>query len=319
MRRRRPNTAFTLIELLVVISIIGILLAILLPVVGSIKKRARATDSLAQIAQLEALITAYHADFNAYPGPIPNAALRRADNSAATPTFITPATLADKITMSENLYLALQGGLKLTNPGVAVPIIAYDVNLAGKGPQSLGPIPKQYPPYGDNANVSKGKFVDDSGATADDTDVPEYVDRFPYPLPILYLRARAGVPSLGGTVVTTTAVISTASSAQYDQTQVTPYTGPAAGPWIGEGKENDGEPRLPAYQSNDPQYYHHGFNNAPAPLATLATEYPYNINAALKNPTFTDTPKQKDRFILISPGIDRIYGTKDDITNFGGY
>ena len=28
-------------------------------------------------------------------------------------------------------------------------------------------------------------------------------------------------------------------------------------------------------------------------------------------------PRQKDSYILISPGADRVYGTADDITNFG--
>jgi hypothetical protein len=40
----------------------------------------------------------------------------------------------------------------------------------------------------------------------------------------------------------------------------------------------------------------------------------YSNTSAARN----DVPFQKDGFILISAGPDRIYGTKDDITNFGG-
>ena len=40
------------------------------------------------------------------------------------------------------------------------------------------------------------------------------------------------------------------------------------------------------------------------------------VAAYFNHPTLPNTPKQKDRFILISPGRDRKYGTGDDITNF---
>jgi hypothetical protein len=53
--------------------------------------------------------------------------------------------------------------------------------------------------------------------------------------------------------------------------------------------------------------------------------FPYFRDPALSNaqpPTGTGHPgphvaRQKDRFILISAGPDRVYGTSDDITNFG--
>jgi hypothetical protein len=46
--------------------------------------------------------------------------------------------------------------------------------------------------------------------------------------------------------------------------------------------------------------------------------YPYFTNSALTDPaTNVRTAKQKDRFILISAGKDRVYGTDDDITSFG--
>ena len=39
-------------------------------------------------------------------------------------------------------------------------------------------------------------------------------------------------------------------------------------------------------------------------------------NAYFSHPSMPNTPKQNDRFILISPGKDRKYCTGDDITNF---
>lgn len=45
--------------------------------------------------------------------------------------------------------------------------------------------------------------------------------------------------------------------------------------------------------------------------------YPYDLYPYLTNPTIANTPRNKDGYILISAGPDRIYGTDDDICNFG--
>ena len=330
--KRNPTpsrAAFTLVELLVVIGIIVVLMGILLPVIGRVRKQAQAANTRNQIAQLSSLIQAYHGDFKAYPGPIPNTQLR----GAGTNNITTPTGIDTQITMAENLYLGLMGGLE---PGATAGTFAYDKSIAGLGPRWLGTTPKKLPPYGDNTDITKrdkldeeGDFVDEAANCAD-SRIPEYLDRFPERMPILYLRARAGVVTAPGAAVVEATPASPAT-AQYDLTQVSPYTNPVGGPppgYIGVGKDDDGVPRKnpDITDTSSSEYYHHGFRTADAPVATATTDptstgyaYPYNINAALRHPTIANTPKQKDGYILISAGIDRIYGTQDDITNFGQY
>ena len=67
---------FTLIELLVVMAIIGILAALLLPVLEKAKKRARIVVTQGVIKELEAALRSYHDDMTEFP---------REDN-ANTPT-----------------------------------------------------------------------------------------------------------------------------------------------------------------------------------------------------------------------------------------
>jgi prepilin-type N-terminal cleavage/methylation domain-containing protein len=60
-------SAFTLIELLVVIAIMGVLAALLLPVVAAVKKHQYIYNTQTQMAQLETAIDRYKAAYGFYP------------------------------------------------------------------------------------------------------------------------------------------------------------------------------------------------------------------------------------------------------------
>ena len=61
------SRAFTLIELLTVIAIIGVLAALLFPVVGSIKRQQYIRNAQAEMEQLETAIERYKAAYGFYP------------------------------------------------------------------------------------------------------------------------------------------------------------------------------------------------------------------------------------------------------------
>ena len=62
-----PRPAFTLIELLVVIAIMGVLAALIFPVLGEVKKRQYINHAQAEMAQLETAIERYKAAYGFYP------------------------------------------------------------------------------------------------------------------------------------------------------------------------------------------------------------------------------------------------------------
>lgn len=132
--RTKPPAAFTLIELLTVVAIIGILAAILIPVVGRVRQSARETQNLSNLRQVGMLCTLYAADnrgyfpvgyqssgpqaganwrgfLNAYilPGASPTAqanAMRRLLNS---PTATIPNDTASGAHYSLNAYISPDG------------------------------------------------------------------------------------------------------------------------------------------------------------------------------------------------------------------
>jgi hypothetical protein len=239
--------------------------------------------------------------------------------------------------MSENLVLGLLGGLH--QDATIKTQLDYDPSAVGSGPTSLNTVglPKRYPAYIDakqlswqiGANGKSGHYFDAAGS-ANDSIIPEFVDRFADPMPILYMRAKVGSNPAASTVsagtftnyynpivtndlsevnATDTGGNYLIRQGQYDISQISAYTSST----IGVGRNQ--KVQFPG---------NHGLQMLPWANPSLAPTAPTGPNAQLTlydaYPYFTGsagTPREKDAYILISAGADRVYGTADDITNFG--
>jgi hypothetical protein len=220
--------------------------------------------------------------------------------------------------------------------------------ISGHGPTSPNRAgsQKQYSAYieprsifleGSLPGIAKtGKYSDDSGS-AQDTVVPEFLDRFASPMPILYLRARTGAPQvlpsatgygkdLNGVMTDNNLAGPTppVRAGQYDISQILAYTGPdASGHYIGVGKSIKGGEYKPNSTGNPPgPIGSHGLrtvntNKVMEKSDTANYQYPYDAFPYFTNPAIPNSARQKDSYILISAGPDRVYGTSDDIANFG--
>ncbi len=223
---RADRSAFTLVELLVVIGILIILMGLLLPVISHVRIAVYKTDTQNEIDQIASACNQYYATFNAYPGPFSNDQLET--NSNRLPLFFletynntnntfsapTPAL----VTGSENLVLGLMGGLRAGDQANRWALSPTEVGL---GPLSLNPAsPSRTPAFFPNGStyllwcqktglaagnpvvqstsyqpayynfLITSRFTDQAQNKANDTCIPEFVDRFPVPgpMPILYLR-----------------------------------------------------------------------------------------------------------------------------------
>jgi prepilin-type N-terminal cleavage/methylation domain-containing protein len=163
-------------------------------------------------------------------------------------------TSAQNITSSENLVLGLLGGLRLNSTaGANLNDPVFSPSEVGQGPLSLNPAnPRRYGAYLSSTSMllwcsnvggqaiqssqmpgsiaTLTNFTDQSGvAQASDCMIPEFVDTFPNPMPILYLRARTGAKGIISDGVMKD-FINTANVAeyQYDLRQISAYTCPNA-------------------------------------------------------------------------------------------
>jgi prepilin-type N-terminal cleavage/methylation domain-containing protein len=301
---RRVRAGFTMIELLTVVGIIVVLIAILLPVVASVQRKAREADTSQEINRLATAAQNYYNDYRAYPGPVPDTKIAGFNGVAAPPGLnITGVTV---VTASENFLLGILGGLKNSAQTAVSPQIAYDLTLVGKGPQSLNPLtPKQSVPYADfnpaelpPKDAITGAYSDYKtmapalvAPTMADSVIPEFFDHFATPKPIIYVRARVGQTQ-----------IVDSTNAQYYSGEMFPY-------WVVLGT-GGAVSTFPTYEP--------GINKkgAGTDYSSGVNQVWYNTaNDLFKHPTIGDgvTPRNKDTFILISAGADGIWGTKDDI------
>ena len=341
---RRPSPArparalgFTLIELLVTIIIIVVLIGILIPTVSKVRSSAQAAVTKQQIASIMGAIERFHQEQGHYPGPLNENDLEAGIKGCTPPNIqnVLDANGANgnpKITSSENLLLGLVGGLKWVTTGNQTQL-TFDRNMVGKGMVSMNPgQPKKYQPYLElpSAQISQGHYADNAFPQgADDTNIPEILDTFPNPMPILYLRARVGA---GGIILDDRnqwAPNGSGPGVQYYLTDMLAYTSLP----IGEGKRirpsdyvnvttppgNALPHGLQSVQINGASTIHKSENGQTINGKQMTYFYPYDAYGYFVSPSdpARTTPRSKDTFILISAGVDRIYGTDDDICSFG--
>jgi prepilin-type N-terminal cleavage/methylation domain-containing protein len=300
MKQDLRKRGFSLVELLVVIGIIALLMGILIPVISKLKQSGYKADTANEIGVIRAGIDTYYLTFRAYPGPLNDADMFGLTNNTL------PSGL-QAVTEAENLALGLVGGL-VNIPGTG---IVFDPTQVGTGPRSLNPTnPKKYDPFVNDAAKWLSKNGTPNNAAegvlgVTDSPVPEFMDRFPNSMPILYLRARVGA----------TGVISDSNSNgsfQYDVRQFQGYTGSLANP--------------AKYYGVAQTVQNHNLGVlGPDPATFLPpTGVPYDALGFFQNPALNGgavnalgIPRCKDGYILIAAGSSRIYGAVDAITSFG--
>jgi prepilin-type N-terminal cleavage/methylation domain-containing protein len=322
VRRPFPPRGFTLIELLVVIGIIVLLAAILMPVVSRVRQQSFNTSTQAQMQRIMQACESYYHDFNAYPGPIANANLN--GGSAPAPLASNSgSSISGFVTSSENLVLGLLGFMNPPTTSALGPRYngtstttvlppAHDVLSLN----FLHPASYHYIDYVADeltTGITTSGFTRNlpyargsTSAKPTDTIVPEFIDRYPAAMPILYSRANVGNPGIASADDTT----------QYDWQELAAYgsnlqTSSGGGMWQLFKQQNQ-TTMFTTFTANTTWADTTAvpFNDFVPPTSGTPSA---GSNYLYSNPNIASSVRGKDGFILIDAGLDRTYGTLDDI------
>lgn len=308
-RPRRP-TGFTLVELLVVIGIIVVLIGILIPVVANVRKSSYVTSSKAQLSRIQYAIQSYYNEFQGYPG-----ALSFADMAPPSSTRIASvgSGQVSDLTATEDLYLSLCGGWGATGTPVQLTfrpetlgtgVVTYNSNAAAnqrKRPFMEHRQGDSTPPNAAGTYVQIKEIDDLDMPYAVDTAIPEFMDQFPSPRPVLYFRANPAARSTTSyNEVLTTHHQSFNPNAAYNFGGAAGYSN-----MNGNNPPTDVKRRDWAGQ---------------APKGALSEDMRKRFASSTSSTAASGTKvaRYAGTFMLIGAGADRVYGTDDDLIVGGG-
>lgn len=334
-KQSRPN-AFTLIELMVAVAIIALLVGILVPTLSSVTGRAKEVATQARLSALDQGLQSYSAE-RSLGGLYPPSHGDNAFNpmAIANPFFPNSSNIPFVVsaTGANFLVYALTGADRLGTPGfkdMNQTGTWYEDQSAGPGnayeldPNTLDPVQPRFPRAGGSyvdeasgAGIRTYQELFDEGIAVTDpgdfdpgfTEQPFFTDA--WSRPILYYRANRA----GRAVVTDPGNI----IGVYDHRDNAVLTGTN----LQFNPASNGADFGPGIVSRNTDFSRIGNTQTPG--------IDPNQDDIRNNVTFDDTferfiqdpsvtaqnrPVNPEKFLLISAGLDAVYGTNDDVVNW---
>jgi len=274
---KKRTKAFTIVELLVVMGIIALLLSLALPAFNTVRIKAREVRDKAALNTIATALESFSTDMGHYPDSQPRKKLLMQGGF-------------------DNTVIDDQGAHILFESLAGLDMIGYqkdhhyEVSNAGIPIDSAGMETKRYGPYLQLDSVKFGNLMEDNpnyNSNSNNNNVYDNDNNVFYDtidpsnaLPILYYRAR----TTGRTI---------SDIYNFDDNLI-----------ITEARDDKDNPLHPLFDTQI-EFAEYIYDSK-----TFLTPG-FNIDV---NPTAR--PYKADSFILINPGIDRQYGTQDDICNF---
>jgi type II secretory pathway pseudopilin PulG len=274
----RKKTGLTIIELLIVLGIIALLVGLLVPSLSAVKKMAKETKQKAQFVTIKLALEAFKNDYGDYP----QSGRPVVDYTSGSQALAEALLGWDLLGFHPNSAWRADGLDKQWGPGSYDPAQTRDINGDGV-PDTFD---ERKGPYLELANVGAFRLVDLFG-----TNAAGPLD--PNTFVICDVFGAKKISMANGKIVR------------------------AGAPILYYRANTSGKTTRTIYD---------GFDNIRLVFAKLIAdggEHPFTRSNFfydyIKNPKRTDRdwPYRPDSYILISAGADGLYGTHDDITNFG--
>ena len=292
----RKKTGLTIIELLIVLGIISLLVGLLLPSLSAVKKMAKETKQKAQFATIELALAAFKNDDGDYPPsywPLP-------PNPGSD--YCGSQKLAEALLGWDLLGFHSQSAWRADGldvglgPGTYDPAQTRDINGDGV-PDTFD---ERKGPYLELSNIGAFRLFD--------LFKPNSVDPLnPDTFVICDVFGAKKVTMFKGNDGVTGQPISVTEKAG---APILYYKADASGKILSEVyRVSDNDALVMVKQQADVREH---------PLSRSANQYEFFYNY-IRDPKITARawPYRADSYILISAGADGLYGTPDDICNFG--
>ncbi|MSQ90361.1 MAG: prepilin-type N-terminal cleavage/methylation domain-containing protein [Phycisphaerales bacterium] len=202
MTQSLQRRAFTLVELMVAIGIILVLVGILLPALGRVSTKARATSTQSTMNEFAKACDNFYLQFGYYPGIIPENVLAATVNPAISGTENALLHLMGGAIRSDDPIYTGDTGTVLNFGNATTGLMSIKVTLIniGKGPRVEG---RQYEsfftPKDAQMKIAPGQIVNGAvEAIGDPAALPDLVDAWGQP--IGYVRAAKTTGLLSGIV-----------------------------------------------------------------------------------------------------------------------
>jgi len=292
--------AFTLVEILTTLTIIAILIGILLPALGQVKKFATEAKQKAQIASLDIAVSSFKLDFGYYPPSHGSDATQTPGHSSADADFYDydycgAQTLAEAMVGWDLLGVHRDSVSRVDgndNDTSTPPLYPSNPDAAN--------LDKRKGPYLDRTNI--GVFTPRQIFNRDTTSDDVYPDRYVICDAFAAVSKRVGAKTykIGTPILYFRANLSAVNTQLITAANAKGWTRNIYNFWdnvnlMGIGRITDGKSHslMPGDEGD-------AFCNF------ISDQMIQNIKR----------PVRPDSFLLISAGYDGLYGTADDICNF---
>jgi len=289
---KRKKLAFTLVELLAVLAIITILVALLIPALTVVRNMAKETQQKGQFATIEMGLTAFKNDYGDYPPSDWQGSPPETDYSGAQ-------MLAEALVGWDLLGFHPKSKWDSTGSEYDPPTPNEDNRKERVGPYLELATTNAF--RLSNSPVEPGLFGFDTAPLAEDTFV----------LCDVFAVRRITLPSSGNIVKAGTPILyykadpskKNLDNALYDERIYNAY-------------DNFAHISLGSLTVDGKRGKDHPLGLGADPLENL---YKFDYEGGIRDSKVEDPirwPHRPDSYILISAGVDGLYGTSDDIRNF---
>ncbi len=310
---KRKEQGLTIIEMLVVLGIIATIAGLLIPATQAVRRYAKNTQQQVQLTNMSVGLEAWKNDSNL--GKYPSSSSQFLTGLSGSQNLATalmgldmrgyhPATNLNSTVIDDvvNVY-QIPGGTALTPDNVSARREHYlDITVA-----------RPFRMWNDAANNQPGLF-DNVASMLDYSYV--LCDIFDYKSRLMPIRDSSGTVTSSKTVKVGSPILYFRADARgtrlFPETPDTRYGDFGAVYQYADNmdivdlKHADSGQVIPvgAYDSTDHDPFYQSIRNPAAPTWD-------------ENGIFQGQPYRRDTYLLISAGADGIYGTSDDVTNFG--